>query len=144
MLRRVASSRANASNALFLITWFKGSIDFENIHPLESGFLRTQVPARPAAGPSRSSRSGGSIRNTGPRRCGSWRAGCALYLRLRRIYLRIKQDPQRFAYTDVAMTPLADSDVDTLELFGTKSAQAYVNQEERLRRVREAPAVPAA
>ena len=31
---------ANASNALFLITWFKGSIDFERIHPLEGGFLR--------------------------------------------------------------------------------------------------------
>ncbi len=40
ILRRVAASRANASNALFLITWFKGSIDFERIHPLESGFLR--------------------------------------------------------------------------------------------------------
>ncbi len=40
VLRRVASTEANASNALFLITWFKGSIDFENIHPLEGGFLR--------------------------------------------------------------------------------------------------------
>ena len=40
ILRRVAASRANASNALFLITWFKGSIDLEHIHPLESGFLR--------------------------------------------------------------------------------------------------------
>ena len=48
VLRRVASSGANASNALFLITWFKGSIDYENIHPLESGFLRLQVPPRPA------------------------------------------------------------------------------------------------
>ncbi len=40
VLRRVASVGANASNALFLITWFKGSIDFEHIHPLEFGFLR--------------------------------------------------------------------------------------------------------
>ena len=40
VLKRVASAGANASNALFLITWFKGSIDYENIHPLESGFLR--------------------------------------------------------------------------------------------------------
>ena len=40
ILRRVASARANASNALFLITWFKGAVDIEGIHPLEVGFLR--------------------------------------------------------------------------------------------------------
>jgi radical SAM superfamily enzyme YgiQ (UPF0313 family) len=40
VLRRVASVGANASNALFLMTWFKGSNDFEGVHPLEGGFLR--------------------------------------------------------------------------------------------------------
>ena len=52
ILRRVASVGANASNALFLITWFKGSIDLEDIHPLEGGFLRLKFrrdrrPGRP-------------------------------------------------------------------------------------------------
>jgi hypothetical protein len=45
VLRRVASVGANASNALFLITWFKGSIDFEKIHALECGFLRLKSRA---------------------------------------------------------------------------------------------------
>jgi Radical SAM superfamily len=40
LLRRAASTKINASNVLFLITWFKGSIDIEKIHPLETGFLR--------------------------------------------------------------------------------------------------------
>src|SRR6266481_4115072 len=40
VLRRLASVGANASNGLFLITWFKGSIDLEKTHPLEGGFLR--------------------------------------------------------------------------------------------------------
>jgi hypothetical protein len=40
VLRRVASVGANAGNALFLLTWFKGSIDFEKMHSLECGFLR--------------------------------------------------------------------------------------------------------
>ena len=40
ILRRVASVGANASNALFLCTWFKGSIELEKMHPLEGGFLR--------------------------------------------------------------------------------------------------------
>ena len=42
--------KANASNALFLITWFIGSINIEHIHPLESGLLRQETPARPPAG----------------------------------------------------------------------------------------------
>ena len=40
VLRRAAATRANVANALFLITWFKGCIDIENIHPLEGGYLR--------------------------------------------------------------------------------------------------------
>ena len=67
VLRRVASTNANASNALFLITWFKGSIDFEKIHPLESGFLRLKS-RRDRRSDSRSRRSGASIRATGARR----------------------------------------------------------------------------
>ena len=60
-----------------------------------------------------------------------------LYLRLRRIYLRIKRDPQRFAYTDQAMSPVADGDLETPELFGTDSARAYVNNENRLQLIRD-------
>ena len=109
ILRRVASVGANASNALFLITWFKGSIDLENIHPLEGGFLRLKF---------RRDRRAGS-----PDRAG-WRfypryalevvsklvRWARLYVRLRRIYLAIKRDPRRFDYTDLAMTPVADDE----------------------------------
>ena len=52
----------------------------------------------------------------------------ALYLRLRRIYLAIKHDPRRFDYTDLAMTPVADDEADTHELFDTDAARAYVAQ----------------
>ena len=40
IMKRAAATRGNVSNALFLITWFTGSIKIEKIHPLESGFLR--------------------------------------------------------------------------------------------------------
>jgi hypothetical protein len=49
-----------------------------------------------------------------------------LYLKLRRIYLRIKKDPQRYAYTDLAMTPVQDDELETHELFNSGAAQAYV------------------
>jgi len=134
ILRRVASSGGNASNALFLITWFKGSIDFEKIHPLECGVLRLKfrrdrrpcLPREP-------------IWRFYPRYFGETAIKMvkwgALYLRLRRIYLRIKTDPQRFAYTDIAMGPVNDDDADVRELFGSEAAQAYVYQQRRLQEI---------
>ena len=50
----------------------------------------------------------------------------ALYLRLRRIYLRIKHDPNRFKYTDLAMTPVAADEAETHELFGSEAARAFI------------------
>lgn len=136
VLRRVASAGANASNALFLITWFKGSIDYENIHPLESGFLRLKFRRD-----RRASFAIEPIWQFYPKyftesaiKLARW---VTLYLRLRRIYLRIKRDPQRFAYTDRAMSPVADGDLETPELFGTDSARAYVNNEHRLQLIRD-------
>ena len=135
ILRRVTSVGANASNALFLITWFKGSIDLEKIHPLEGGFLRLKFR--------RDRRSGRPIEPM-------WRfypqyafevvgklvRWAWLYMRLRRIYLAIKRNPRRFEYTDLAMTPVADDESQTHELFQTNAAQAYVGNERRLEKAR--------
>ena len=136
ILRRVAASRANASNALFLITWFKGSIDFEHIHPLESGFLRLKSR--------RDRRPGFPIEPVWqfyPKyavetvvKLVRW---AALYLRLRRIYLSIKHNPRRFEYTDLAMTPIAENETETHDLFNTDAARAYVAQAKRVKQAQD-------
>jgi hypothetical protein len=59
VLRRVASVGANAGNALFLLTWFKGSIS-------NAGFCGAS-PAAIDDLASRSSQRGASIRSTSPR-----------------------------------------------------------------------------
>jgi radical SAM superfamily enzyme YgiQ (UPF0313 family) len=119
VLRRIFATRGHASNALLLITWFKGSIDIEKIHPLESGFLRMKFR--------RDRRPGFPI-------VPAWRfypayfletvrklAGFfTMYMRLRRIYLRIKKDPLRREYSDVALTPVVDDEV--LELLQKRRA----------------------
>jgi Radical SAM superfamily len=140
ILRRVASSGANASNALFLITWFKGSIDIERLHPLEAGFVRLKFrrdrrPDRPIE----------AIWVFYPRYAGEmlvklvrW---AALYAKLRKVYLRIKRDPRRFEYTDVAMTPVSEDEVATHEMFSTATAQAYVERQRQLAEVRGQPTV---
>ncbi|MGB7043117.1 MAG: radical SAM protein [Xanthobacteraceae bacterium] len=140
ILRRVASVGANASNALFLITWFKGSIDLENIHPLEGGFLRLKFrrdrrPGRPIEPISRFYPAY-AFEVVSKLVRWAW-----LYLHLRRIYLAIKRDPRRFEYTDLAMTPVADDEAQTHELFRTDAAQAYIGQEQRLEKARHRASV---
>ncbi|MEJ2379444.1 MAG: radical SAM protein [Pseudolabrys sp.] len=135
VMRRVAATKANPSNVLFLITWFMGSINIEHIHPLESGFLRRKSR--------RSRRPGFSVEPAWwfyPKYAAEtvvklvrW---VRLYLRLRRIYLAIKHDPRRFAYSDLAMTPVSECETQTHELFQTDAALAYVHRERRLSEVR--------
>jgi hypothetical protein len=135
ILRRVASVKANASNALFLITWFKGSIDFEHIHPLESGFLRrkSRLDRRPTLPVEPVWRFYPCYWTEGVVKLTRW---VGLYLRLRRIYLGIRRDPNRFAYTDRAMTPVREDEAQTHELFQTDVAKAFVGQQQHLREVR--------
>ena len=99
-----------------------------------------EIPPRPQVRPAIASRSGNSIRDTSARPPSSWRRWTTLYLRLRRIYLRIKRDPQRFAYTDLATRVMDDQETSALELFGTEAAQAYASEQRRLKDVRNAAA----
>ena len=126
----MASVGANASNALFLITWFKGSIDLENIHPLEGGFLRLKFrrDRRPGRPIEPMSRFYPAYAFEVVSKLVRW---ARLYVHLRRIYLGIKRDPRRFEYTDLAMTPVADDETQTHELFRTDAARAYIGQEQR-------------
>jgi Radical SAM superfamily len=136
IMRRVAVTKANASNALFLITWFMGSINIEHIHPLESGLLRLKFR--------RDRRPGCEIEPAWlfyPKYFAEMTSKVvrwtALYFKLRRIYLRIKHDPQRFAYTDIAMTPVTDEEAQTHELFGNAAARAFIDQRKRVKDAQE-------
>jgi hypothetical protein len=123
------------ANTLFLITWFKACIDIENIHPLEGGYLRMKYR--------RDRRSGLPLEPAWLFYPRFWWESAAkqvrllrLYLTLRRIYLRIKYDPRRFEYMDLALTPVADDEVETRELFRSQAAQSYVGQEQHLDKLR--------
>jgi molybdenum cofactor biosynthesis enzyme MoaA len=135
VLRRIMATGGRTSNAAFLFTWFKGSIEFENIHPLEGGFVR-----RKCRRDRRSTFPLESIWRFYPRygmelivKQARW---LALYLRLRRIYLEIRRNPDRFKYRDLAITPVTDDEVETREMFQNDAAQAYVDQEFRLQEIR--------
>jgi hypothetical protein len=134
IMRRAAALKAFGS-VLFTLTWFKASYELENVHPVESGLVRLKfrrdrrstLPIEP-------------IWSFYPkyfsevaRKSFGW---IRLYMQLRRIYLRIKHDPKRYEYTDAAIEPVADDEVQTHQMFHTDAARAYVSQERQLENAR--------
>jgi radical SAM superfamily enzyme YgiQ (UPF0313 family) len=136
VMRRVAVTKANASNALFLITWFMGSINLERIHPLEGGFLRLKFRRDRRPGFPRE-----PMWSFYPKYFAELSSKLVrwthLYFKLRRIYLGIKYDPNRYSYTDTAMTPVTNDEAATHELFNSDAARAYVAQTNRLKHIQE-------
>jgi hypothetical protein len=125
VLRRLVAKRASASNAILLMTWFGGSIHIERVHPLEAGFFRKKYrrDRRPgfAIVPAWKFYPSYAIETVG--KLSRW---LSMYFGLRRIYTRIKRDPARYDYEDLAMT-MHDDDVDTLDLFHhTEAAEKFV------------------
>jgi hypothetical protein len=129
VLRRLVAMRGRATNAILLMTWFKGSIQIEGVHPLEAGLLRYKF---------RHDRRPGMPRVPAwrfyPRyvieTAGKLRRWLSTYLELRKIYVRIKKDPRRLEYMDLALTPVTDAELDTLELFHhTEAAETFMARE---------------
>jgi radical SAM superfamily enzyme YgiQ (UPF0313 family) len=130
ILRRATACGISRGKTLFLITWFKGCIDIEGIHPLEGGFLRRKyrrdrrpgLPLEPAW-------------SFYPRHfLGTlWKQvrWIALYMQLRMIHYKIKRDPLRHEYMDLALEPVADDEVQSREMFQTDAAIAYVGTQQR-------------
>ncbi len=140
VLRRLIAKKGPAANAIILMMWFMSAIHLEGVHPLESGVFRLKSRRDRRPGLPRE-----PIWKFYPR---YWTESVVklarlaiLYGRIRRIYKRIKADPKRFKYMDVALTPVTDHDTEDLEMFHTPSAPAFVAQEQRRQHAREHAAV---
>jgi len=139
ILRRAIATGVSPGKALFLIVWFKGCIGIEKIHPLEGGFLRMKVR--------RTRRSG--LRLESPlifypkyfiETLAKQMHWIDLYLGLRSIYRKVKRDPSRHDYMDMALTPVTDDEVETMELFKSDVAQAFVTKIRRVEKIRHGEA----
>ena len=136
IMRRAAASGIAASNILFLVTWFVGSVQIEGVHPLEGGGVRLKFrhARRPELG----------LENPlvfYPRYWGETAVKLVrwaqLYLKYGLVFRRVEKDPNRASYTDIAMTPVSDHEED-LEMFQSADAQAWLNQEKHLDKVKQA------
>jgi radical SAM superfamily enzyme YgiQ (UPF0313 family) len=135
VLRRIAAMRGKVSNAVFLITWFKGSIDIEKIHPLEGGFFRLKfrTDRRPGMPIVPAWRFYPSYWLDTARKLSGF---ASLFLKLHAIYRAIKKDAQRLSYNDVALEPVLDDEAETHELFQSAEAQTFVARERRIANAR--------
>jgi radical SAM superfamily enzyme YgiQ (UPF0313 family) len=139
ILKRAMATGVSPGKALFLIVWFKGCIGIEGIHPLEGGFLRLKHR--------RDRRSG--LKRESPlvfypkflaQLAGKQVKWAHLYLRLYRMYVRLRKDPARTEYMDLAITPVTDDEVETRELFQTAEARNYVVKIQRVEKMRRGAA----
>lgn len=129
VLRRAIATGTSPGKTMFFITWFKGCIGIEGIHPLEGGFFRRKVR--------KNRRSSMTIENPFifyPKyfveslvKQFRW---ISLYLRLRLIYRKVRKDPDRFKYMDAALEPVTDHEEER-ELFQSDAAKSYLDKVHR-------------
>jgi hypothetical protein len=129
VLRRAIATGTSPGKTTFFIVWFKGCLHIEGVHPLEGGFFRRKVRVN--------RRPGFAIENplvfypkyvleTLAKQL-KW---ISLYVRMRLIYKRVKRDPKRLEYMDLALEPVTDHEEER-ELFQSEAAQSYLHKVHR-------------
>ncbi|MBT3514090.1 MAG: radical SAM protein [Nitrospina sp.] len=134
LIKRAIATGTSSSKTMGLITWFKGCIHIENVHPLEGGFFRRK---------SRKER-----RHTFPIEPPFifypkyfseiiWKHFCwvLLVIRMRLICKQVRNDPKNSEYMDLALEPLIENETETLELFQSESAKKFVTKQERFKKM---------
>jgi hypothetical protein len=128
VMRRAAACGLSAGNVMFYCLWFYGCKTLEGIHPLEGGYLRRMYrrdrrPGLPREWPVLFHMK--YLRHL-------WRTHVGIISLLHRygkVRKEIKADPNRFAYTDLALTPVAETDDESLALFTvTEAAKAALKK----------------
>jgi hypothetical protein len=116
ILRRAASCSVSISHLIELLFIFSRCVEFENVHPLQGGLFRRKyrLDRRYGVAPE-------PVWRFYPKL--AWEI-FAKHVRMVRYWLglqlvlrRVRGDPQRYAYRDLAMTPVSDDETETLDLF---------------------------
>jgi radical SAM superfamily enzyme YgiQ (UPF0313 family) len=142
LIRRAYVRTGGTGRMVAAILQFWGNYKAHKIHPLQGGLWRRQLR--------RNRRWGMPLENPlvfYPRRW--WRTVSStlrlgwMALKLVRLGRRVKKDPQRREYTDLALAPVTDAVNESLELFEqTEAARAAVARAQRQARQRKTPTAP--
>jgi hypothetical protein len=138
VMRRAVACDMSPGKAMFLSLWFLLCFKYEDVHPLEGGYLRLKYR--------KDRRSGMPLENpllfypkylrhlvTNQLRMVYWA------LRMNLVRRKIKADPKRRDYMDLSLTPPDEEEFDELALFGeTRGGQAAVEKRLKEDAAREA------
>jgi hypothetical protein len=121
VMRRAAATGISAGKVLFLLVWYYGCAELENIHPLQGGYLRRKYrrdrrPPMPIESPL----------VFYPRYFADLiykhlKLGVAI-MKYGRFRQALKKDPNASNYTDTALTPVTEEDFDSFDLFNVNAA----------------------
>ncbi len=125
VMRRAAASGISVGKMMFLLLWFYGCVTIEGIHPLEGGYLRRKIRTDRRPGLPREAVLPFYAGYAAETVAKHW-AFAKLWWKFNAVRRRIKADPARRAYTDLALTPVTDHEMDELEMFATDSGKAAV------------------
>jgi radical SAM superfamily enzyme YgiQ (UPF0313 family) len=121
IMRRAAARDMSVGKVLFLVLWFFGCKTIEGVHPLEGGWLRRKYR--------KDRRPGLPVENAAvfyakylAHVVGGHYAILRLWWKYNQIRRRIKADPRRRDYMDLALTPVTEDELDELELFTSSAA----------------------
>ncbi|MGR3176073.1 MAG: B12-binding domain-containing radical SAM protein [Candidatus Scalindua sp.] len=114
LIRRAAAGGPNPSRVMLHIHQFYGTIIYQNVHPLQGGFLRRKI---------RTQRRPGMPQENPlifyPRRVWETISGLVpfglYYFKLRSIRKKIKRHPERRSYMDKALIPVKETEEDVLK-----------------------------
>jgi len=116
IFRRAKASGIDISRLMVMVLWFAASLRVERVHPLQGGILRfkNRHERRPELGTETvwkfySDFAADFVRKHARMAREAWR--------IRSICSTVQRDPKNLAYTDLAMTPVTDEDVENLAMF---------------------------
>ena len=136
VMRRAAATGISPGKVLFLLMWYYGCYALEKVHPLQGGYLRRKyrTDRRPPM-PLESAFTfypkyiGEMVYKHAKLAQAIWRFGS--------FRKKLKQQPDARNYTDMALTPVADDEFESLELFtvndAAKSAVAKARNPDHVR-----------
>jgi hypothetical protein len=114
LIRRAAAGGPNPSRVMLHIHQFYGTIKYQNVHPLQGGFLRRKIRTQRRPGMPQE-----NLHIFYPRRAWETISGLVpfglYYLKLRSIRRKIKRNPERRSYMDKALIPVKETEEDILE-----------------------------
>jgi hypothetical protein len=141
LLRRAVATGVRPASIVKLLVLFSTTVELENVHPMQSGFVRMKHPTerRPGLPPVKAwvfwPQFGWETLRKSAVMIGA-------LVRVIRMLRSIQRDPNSRNYMDQALTPVHDGDDETLDLMtkttGARAAVAHIKRVDELTHARGA------